>query len=113
RHRLNSLDGQGHKISNVGEQIQRDNQNGSKREGERNVSLRVFDFTGSERNVVPRVSREKRIGLRHANADEQSKRSGRRQATANVLQFPSNMPEIAEVQMNRVRIPTQEHAQQD
>src|SRR5205823_2444350 len=91
-------------IRNVSEQIKPDHQNGAERERERNVTTRIYDLAGGEGNVVPGVGGEKRVGLRHANPDEESENGRGSQSFANLLQTAAQRPEIAEVRRARARL---------
>ena len=91
-------------IRNVSEQIKSDHQNGAERERQRNVATRIYDLAGGEGNVVPGVGGEKRIGLRHANADEESEGGRGSQSFADLLQTAAQRPEIAEVRRARARL---------
>jgi hypothetical protein len=54
------LEGQRDEIRDVGQQIQRDDDDRAEGERERDVAARLFHFAGGERDVVPGISREER-----------------------------------------------------
>ncbi len=49
------LDRQTYEICQVGKQIQRDDEQDSDDQAERQISPRIFHFTGGERHIVPGV----------------------------------------------------------
>ena len=110
---LNRFERQRRQISNVREQIKADDENRAERQRERNVAPRIFHFAGGESDVVPGVGGEKRIGLRHADADEKSEGGRGSQASADFLQIAAHRPDVAEVRGARARFQTDDDAEHD
>ena len=110
---LNRLERQRRQIRDVGEQIEADDKDGAERERERNVATRIYHFAGREGDVVPGVGGEKRIRLRHADADEETEGGRGGQALADILQIAAQAPEVAEVRCARARLQTDDDAEHD
>jgi hypothetical protein len=71
---------------------------------EQDVAPRLLDLARSERDVVPRVRREERAGLGHAQPDEEPERGGGAEASHDV-DLPARHPQIAEVGRDRLGVP--------
>ena len=61
---LDGLEWQRHEIRDVRENIGADDNAGSERERQRDVSSRLLDLAGGERDVVPGIGGKQRTGLR-------------------------------------------------
>src|SRR4029077_5191618 len=73
----------------------------------------MYALAGREGNVVPGVGGEERIGLRHADADEEPECGGGGQALPNILQIVAQHPEATEVRRACARLYTDNDAEQD
>ena len=109
---LNGFERQRHQVRQVGEQVQRDDDDGAERERQRNVPSRVLDLAGGERDVVPGVRREERARLRYAERDEDPERRGHRDALGDRLEAPRR-PELAEVGRHGVGVPADDEAEEN
>ena len=72
-------------VCDIRQQIESDHEKCSERERKRNVAARILHFASGERDIVPGVGGKKRIGLRHANADEQTESCRGGKSRANFL----------------------------
>jgi hypothetical protein len=59
------------------------------------------------------ASAENRVGLRHADGDEQAEPGGRGEPVADLLQRPARGPEVGEVGADRVGVPADQDAEHD
>ena len=94
---LDGLERERDQICDVDQKVQADHERGAHGERERDVPFRVLDLTGGERDVIPGVGGEKRIGLRNADGDEKAEGGRGGQAMPDFLQITSQAPKIAEV----------------
>src|SRR5947207_13294284 len=72
---------------------------------------RIYDLAGGERDIVPGVGGKERIGLRHANADEESEGGRGSQSFTDLLQTAAQRPEFFEVRRVRARSLTDDDAE--
>ncbi len=63
---LNGLQRQYCQIAEIAQKIEDDDQRSTDAESEWKIALRIADLTGNKRNIVPRIRREERAGLRNA-----------------------------------------------
>src|SRR5579883_1298389 len=110
---LDLREGKRHKIGNVRQQIQQNDQPGSHGQRQRNIALGIFHFAGGEGDVVPGVGGKERSGLRNADGGEQAERGGGGQAGGDRRQIARRPEARAEIGAHRLRVPSEQQPDQD
>ena len=83
---------------------------GAERERQRDVAPRVLHFAGGERDVVPRVGREERSGLRDADRDEQPERGRRADSPGTMSTVPRGVQKLPKLSATAVVVPAEQQA---
>src|SRR5207237_8334968 len=109
---LDGVERRRHQIRDVGQQVERDDENRTERQRQRNIAAWVLHLARGEGDVVPGIRGEERPGLRDAEGHEQAERAERRDARRDRLEA-ARRPQVTEVGGERGRVAADEDARRD